>query len=194
MARAAAYNFDHHTSVADFTVPKHAYLAARSDASFGYIATSALVLDTTTASGPRVLLLQRAASDEDPNKWEPPGGACDDEDPSILNAAARELWEEAGLIVAQIGGVIGTPHFFTLEDGKRVCQFNFVMQVENDAGTPPAVRLDPNEHQQYVWATENEVKIKEVGDINLDFTREEVRQTVLLVFDYYRETMAKEKT
>lgn len=177
------FSFDYHPSVAEFTVPKRSYLTTHPDASFGYIATSTLVLDTRIASDPRVLLLQRAASDEDPNKWEPPGGACDD-DESILDAAARELWEEAGLQADLIGGLVGDPYFFTLSDGKKVCQFNFIVHVRTGSGTPSAVRLNPEEHQRFIWATEGEIKMRKADGIDLDFTTGEVERTVLLVFNY----------
>lgn len=107
------HSFSYDPSVAEFAVSKASYLAARPEASFGYIATSTLVLDTMTPSNPRILLLQRASSDEDPDKWEPPGGACDDDDETILHAAARELKEEAGLDAAHIGGLVGDSYFFT---------------------------------------------------------------------------------
>ena len=145
------------------------------------------MLDTTIASNPRVLLLQRAASDQDPNKWEPPGGACDDDDESILHAAARELWEEAGLQAARIDKPVGDPYFFSLSDQRKVCQFNFAVHIKNDEGTPSAVRLNPEEHQRFVWATEDEVKARKVGGIELDFTRDEVERTVLLVFKDFSE-------
>jgi 8-oxo-dGTP pyrophosphatase MutT (NUDIX family) len=186
MAERPAFIFNYDPSVAEFAVSKHSYLAARPDASFGYIATSILVLDTKIASNPRVLILQRAASDEDPNKWEPPGGACDDDDESILHAAARELWEEAGLQAIRIGGPIGNPYFFTLSDGKKVCQFNFAAHMKTKSGTPLAAKLNPEEHQRFVWATESEVKAKRADGIDLDFTRAEVERTVLLAFDYFR--------
>lgn len=180
------FDFEYASSVAEFAVSKQSYLAARPDAPFGYIATSALVLDMTTTSDPRVLLLQRAASDDDPNKWEPPGGACDDEDETVLHAAARELQEEADLEAAHIGGPVGEPHFFTLDDGKVVCQFNFAVQPRSSSAAPLAVVLTPEEHQHFVWATEIEVKVGKAGCIDLDFTREEVKRTVLLAFDYSR--------
>jgi 8-oxo-dGTP pyrophosphatase MutT (NUDIX family) len=186
MADRPVFSFDYDPSVAEFAVSKRSYLTARPGASFSYIATSTLVLDTRIASNPRVLLLQRAASDEDPNKWEPPGGACDDDDESILHAAARELWEEAGLQAARIGGPVGDPYFFTLSDGKKVCQFNFAVHVRTDSGTPPVVRLNPEEHQRFVWATEGEVQARKVDGIDLDFTKEEVERTVLLVFKDFR--------
>jgi 8-oxo-dGTP pyrophosphatase MutT (NUDIX family) len=187
MAECLAFGFDYDASVAEFAVSKRSYLAARPGISFGYIATSTLVLDMSIASDcPRVLLLQRAACDEDPNKWEPPGGACDDDDVTILHGAARELWEEAGLQAVRFIGLVGLPHFFTLEDGKKVCQFNFAVQVKNDSQGPLAVRLDPEEHQCFVWVTESEVQAKNAADLGLDFTRCEVEHTVLLVFEDFR--------
>lgn len=176
------FDFGFHASVAEFAVSKQSYLAAHPGAPFAYIATSALVLHSSDASRPRVLLLQRAAEDEDPNKWEPPGGACDDEDVSILHAAARELWEEAGLQAAQIEGIAGEPFFFPLSDGKKVCQFNFAVRVKSDSGTPPVVRLNPEEHQRSVWATEDEVKARKADGVDLDFTTIEVERTVLQSF------------
>ncbi len=186
MAEYPAFSFDYHPLVAEFAVSKYSYLAVRPGASFGYIATSALVLDTRITSNPRLLLLQRAASDEEPNKWEPPGGACDNDDKSILHAAARELWEEAGLHAARFSGLVGDPYFFTLSDGKKVCQFNFAVHVRADNGTPSVVRLDPKEHQDFVWATEGEVKARKAGDRDLDFAREEVERTALLIFKDFR--------
>lgn len=179
-------DFGFHASVAEFAVSKQSYLAAHPGAPFGYIATSTLVLDSSNASRPRVLLLQRAAEDEDPNKWEPPGGACDDEDVSILHAAARELWEEAGLQAAQIEGISGDHFFFTLSDGKKVCQFNFAVRVKADNGTPPVVRLNPEEHQRFVWATEDEVKARKADGVDLDFTTIEVERVVRQSFGQLR--------
>jgi 8-oxo-dGTP pyrophosphatase MutT (NUDIX family) len=189
MTKQPNFSFTHDPSVTDFAVSKQDYLTAHPEAKFSYIATSALVLDTTSTqhSQPRVLLLQRAASDSLPNKWEPPGGACDDDDESILHAVARELWEEAGLEASWIEGLIGESYFFTLRNGGEVCQFPFAVQVKTDGGVSLAPRLDPKEHQRFVWATEEEVKAGKVDDIDLDFTRERVRRTVLQVFKWFGE-------
>lgn len=187
MADRPAFTFDYDPSVADFDVSKHSYLAARPGAPFGYIATSTIVLDTAIPSHPpRLLLLQRVASDEDPNMWEPPGGACHDDDATILHAAARELWEEAGLMAARFVGLVGDPHFFTLDDGKKVCQFNFAVLVKTDSLAPPVVTLNPDEHQRFVWATEGEIRTGKAAGLELLFTRDEVKRTVLLAFDYFR--------
>ncbi|KAI0096979.1 NUDIX hydrolase domain-like protein [Nemania sp. FL0031] len=180
-----AFNFDYHPSVAEFAVSKRSYLDAHPAASFGYVAASALVLDTGTGLDPRILLLQRAASDSDPHKWEPPGGACDDDDESILHAAARELWKEAGLQAARIFGLIGT-YDFSISIGK-VRQFNFAVSIKTENGSPPIVKLNPKEHQRFVWATKSEVRAKKVNGIKLEFTAEEVERAVLLAFSHVRE-------
>lgn len=183
MDKRPEFSFTHDAGVAEFTVPTSKYLDTYPDASFGYIATSALVVDSRAQANPRLLLLQRAASDSNPNKWEPPGGASDDDDPSILHAAARELWEETGLMAAHIAGLAGHPYIFTLRNGKRVCRFNFTVYAERDDGVLPVVQLDPKEHQKFVWATEDEVRAGKVGDIDLHFTREEVARTSLQVLE-----------
>lgn len=182
MTERPVYNFKHDPSVAEFAVSKHAYLDTHPKAAFKLIATSALVLDTSPASAPRVLLLQRAASDTNPGKWEPPGGAVDDDDLSILHAAARELWEEAGLRASHIGGPVGEPHFFARSNGDKICRFIFTIHVENEDGAFLTARLDPKEHQQSLWATESEVRAGRVGDVNIDFVRKDVKHTVLLAF------------
>jgi 8-oxo-dGTP pyrophosphatase MutT (NUDIX family) len=175
-------SFEHDPSVAKFAVSKHAYLDAHPHEAFSLIATSALVLNMTSASAPRILLLQRAASDSNPGKWEPPGGAVDDDDLSILHAAARELWEEAGLRAAYIGGLVGQPHFFARSNGDNICRFNFAVHVENKNGALMSARLNPEEHQQYLWATESEIRAGQVGHVNIEFVREEVKHTILLAF------------
>ncbi len=177
------FKLDHDPSVADFTVSTSSYLKAHPNAPFNYIATSSLVVDTRAASQPRILLVQRAVNDSNPNRWEPPGGACDDEDPSIIYAAARELWEETGLVANNVSGLIGDPYLFTTSRGKKVCRFNFAVRLNTDDGNMPAVKLDPNEHQNFVWATEEEVKARKVDDTELVFTRDEVEHIVLLAFD-----------
>ncbi len=94
--------------------------------------------------------------------------------------------EEAGLQAVHIGGPIGDPYFFTLDDGKKVCQFNFAVHLGTDSAVSSAVKLNPEEHQRFVWATESEVRAKKADGIDLDFTRREVECTVLLAFDYFR--------
>lgn len=151
----------------------------------GGLATSALVFLPRAAAAAadgadRLLLIQRAAHDSMPNKWEPPGGAADPEDPSVLHACARELFEEAGLVASRVLRVVGDGDdvdgdygsagmVFMNRSGTRLfVKFCFEVEVEAGAGADgdgrPVVRLDANEHQDWVWATEEEVKNDVMAD------------------------------
>ncbi|OSS52832.1 hypothetical protein B5807_02509 [Epicoccum nigrum] len=183
-SQSLEHAFKHDPSVAEFAVSKHAFLGKHKDAPYTLIATSALVLDTRSTSSPRILLLQRAASDSNPNKWEPPGGAVDDDDATVLHAVARELVEETGLRAARIGGPVGGSQLFKRSNGDTVCRFSFSVHVDAGKEGGLVVQLDPNEHQRFVWATEDEVRAGEAGNVELNFVPGEVKQTVLLAFKH----------
>ncbi|KAK3671311.1 hypothetical protein LTR78_008771 [Recurvomyces mirabilis] len=172
--------FDHDNSVQDFAVSKQEYLKLRPDMSFRHIATSVLVVSQSFGGEPRILLLQRATSDSHPNKWEPPGGACDDEDPSILHGAARELREETGLKVSRFDAVVGEPYHFEVRSGRRVARFHFAIRIRVDSGALPVVRLDPAEHQHFVWASEAEIVARKSGGIGLEFTNDYLTDVLVL--------------
>ena len=57
IAKRLKFSFNYYLSVAEFAVSKRFYLTTCLGASFSYIATSTLVLDTRIASNPCVLLL-----------------------------------------------------------------------------------------------------------------------------------------
>jgi len=143
---------------------------------------------------PRVLLVQRAASDSMPLRWETPGGGCDVDDSSIVDSCIRELQEEAGLRANMIGPLVKCPasnasravhsgdgqagptpgeaewgehmggHMFLTRRGKLVCKFYFVACVSQDQIAK--VVLDPREHVRFVWATEEEVRSKKTQGEN----------------------------
>ncbi|BCS26956.1 NUDIX hydrolase [Aspergillus puulaauensis] len=50
---------------------------------------------------PRVLLLQRAFHNSFPGAWEVPGGLCEEDDRTLLDGVAREVFEECGLRVSR---------------------------------------------------------------------------------------------
>ncbi|KAL6850619.1 hypothetical protein ACO1O0_007743 [Amphichorda felina] len=141
---------------------------------------SALVYDPRG----RTLLLQRAAHDSMPNRWEPAGGAVDDEDETILHACARELREEAGLVARRVVRVVpetGVGDVFTNRTGRRF-YYRFVFEVEvEDVGV---VRTDPEEHSRWVWATEDEVRAERTEDgTEMPFTAAITKKVLLEGFE-----------
>jgi 8-oxo-dGTP pyrophosphatase MutT (NUDIX family) len=179
-----APEFRIHPSALSFTDSQQAYLTKYPDPRYNYLATGALVFDTSDSSLPRILLIQRSAGDSMPNRWEIPGGGCDDEDESILYSVARELWEEAGLRTKSISRPVGNAHFFSSRSGKKICKFNFLVEADKNSEGRFDVKLDPKEHQRFVWATEEEVKTKRSGEVELEFTTQELENTVIEAFKH----------
>lgn len=178
--------FDSGASLALYNVPLAAYLSSNpspSGAPYHGIATGSLVIDTNTS---KILLVQRAPHDSMPLRWETPGGAVDMEDESILHGAARELYEETGLVAKSIGKSVGGMQEFCTRRGLRMSRVSFLVDVQVQNG-PIEVTLDPNEHVQYVWATEEQAKAKKVGDIALEYTTEAQEQTVYQAFEVWRQ-------
>jgi len=101
-----------------------------------------------------------------------PGGAVEASDASLLHGAARELWEETGLVVRGVrravpaGPAGGHAVFFTLQGGTRVCRFTFEVDV---AAAAAEVRLNPEEHDGFVWASEDECRAGMAGGAALPF-------------------------
>jgi 8-oxo-dGTP pyrophosphatase MutT (NUDIX family) len=148
---APSYTFS--PSLAPFAIPVKEYLALHPE--FEAIAAGALVFDNQD----RLLILQRAAGDSMPNLWEVPGGGCDADNESILNGIAREVWEESGLKVSALSHLIGDGQvFFTRKRQLKVCKFTFEVEVESTE----EVKLDPDEHQNYLWVTEAECRSYQV--------------------------------
>ena len=213
MSSNIAFPFTTHPSATPFAVPASKYLctfnAAQEDPNnlnfHTYVITGALIFDrpiptrsNTSPSTPkkelesfepRILLLQRAATDTLPNLWEIPGGTCEDGDESILHAVAREVGEETGLMVSSVGPCAGTGYSFVSTGGRVVRKVNFLVECqsgsEGDEGLE--VRLDPDEHRDYVWATEEEVRAGRVGSVCLRFTMREQVDVVLEGFQLRRE-------
>lgn len=133
----------------------------------------------------RVLVIQRAAHDSLPNKWEFPGGAADDEDPTVFHAAARELWEESGLVAKRFTHVVTQgPDKEPLETfrnrlrTKLFVRFTFHVEVESCDD----VKLDPNEHQDYAWASEEDIRQQKIDGKEMPITRWTVQALFLEAF------------
>ena len=145
------------------------------------VATGTIVFN----SKGQVLLIQRASHDSLPNRWEFPGGAVDDDDPTILHAAARELWEEAGLVAKRFTHVISeTPDqrpgeiFRNRTKTKTFIRFTFSVEVESC----DEVKLDPNEHQDFAWASEEEVREQKICSREVPMTRSSVQALFMQAF------------
>ncbi|KAI8611143.1 NUDIX hydrolase domain-like protein, partial [Chytriomyces sp. MP71] len=156
--------------VADFNIPRSAFLAAHPDVDV--LASGALIF----LHG-RVLVMQRAATDSRPLKWETPGGGVDAEDPTILHGVVREVFEEAGLRVVSVDAVVGPKegHRFVSSRGLKVRKVSFLVTVADAS----CVILDPLEHAQCLWLTEEDVRAGVHGDVRLEFTSSEQVDVIL---------------
>ncbi|KAG8424143.1 hypothetical protein J3458_000969 [Metarhizium acridum] len=176
-ARPPPFHFSHDPSLAQFNVPVKSWIRANNKPWDG-VATGALVFD---ARG-RILLVQRTSHDSMPDLWEVPGGAVDDDDASILHGCARELWEEAGVaarrmarLVTEGPGADAFQEFRNSTRSKLIGKFQFEVEVPEGQ----AVRLDPNEHQDFAWATEEEVVREEVAGKRIPFTKRSHKHVIL---------------
>jgi 8-oxo-dGTP pyrophosphatase MutT (NUDIX family) len=191
MSDPPSFNLQPCPSTSHLSIPTQTYLSQdQSEHAFKFLATGAFVF-----SASRILLLQRAPGDSMPNRWETPGGACENDDQTILHAVARELWEETTLVARSVGPMIGEGYTFKTRSGKMVRKLNFIVEAETragngDGGSNFAVRLRPEEHQGFVWATEEEVRAYKVGDVEICFTMPEQEAVVLDAFAVLKSSTA----
>ncbi|KXH29900.1 NUDIX domain-containing protein [Colletotrichum nymphaeae SA-01] len=189
-----AFHLTYPPSLEPYHVPATTWLTTNSK-SWDGLATGALVFSPSTN---KILLLQRAAHDSMPLRWETPGGAADPEDVSLFAACARELWEEAGLEAVEIVRVVsegeGTDpgSVFTNRTGTRVfCRFAFEVAVKGDVyggkGVEEMVKIDPEEHCDFVWASEEEVRRERVGEREIPITNGQMARLILDGFRRRRE-------
>ncbi|KAM0283500.1 hypothetical protein ACHAQH_002451 [Verticillium albo-atrum] len=138
------------------------------------------------AAAPRILLLQRSLDEFLPSRWELPGGSADPVlDASLTAAAARELHEETALRACHVASFLGS--YSWLDAGRTWAKHSFVVEVEGgDGETPPPVKLDPQEHQDYIWAAEEEIMADLAGGRKLVWTSEDQKGDVLRAFEMAR--------
>ena len=146
------------------TIPPSTFLTRNPQ--YTNLVVGALIFRPPTPTHPtRLLILQRASTEHAfPNLWEVPGGSSDPEDPTILHSAARETFEETGLrlmrFVRQVGKEV------ELGPGKTGwVKLSFEIEVVEMHGRKAEgavddveIRLDPEEHQDYTWVTEQEIR------------------------------------
>ncbi|KAK4033798.1 nucleoside diphosphate-linked moiety X motif 17 [Parachaetomium inaequale] len=136
-----------------------------------------LVVSALILHNHRVLLIQRAAHDGFPLKWECPGGGVDPTDASILHALRREVREETGLVVRHVGEVVDTLEFDGHE-GTKWRKITFLVVLDSDQNVE-GVRLDAREHVDAVWAAEGDVAAGRAEGREIEFAYDAQRQTVL---------------
>lgn len=141
-----------------------------------------LVAGTIVSHHDKILLVQRSRHDYGGLCWEIPGGSCDEDDWSILGAAARELWEEAGLCTTAMLDLVDDKHSWP-DNGLVWKKLTFLVEVGRaDSKEVPEVKLDPNEHEDFVWATEEDVVANRYGNTEFTWMSEVQRQTILKAF------------
>lgn len=190
MPCSAPTSFTLDDTLLSWNVPAHEWLVKHGkESEWDGLATANVVFNPDG----KILLLQRAATDSMPNKWELPGGAVDDDDPTILRGAARELAEESGLVAQHFTYLVtGGPghdlgHAFPNSTNTKVwCRFTFQVEVESC----DSVTLDPDEHQDLAWVSEQEVEERRMGDRDLAITRDSVAALVLEAFRLRKQRMA----
>lgn len=185
------YTFTIAPSLTQFTVPPLSYLSSHPQ--YDALATGALVFWLDPSSEPHVphiLLQKRSAHDSMPGRWETPGGGADADDATVLHAAARELREESGLVATAVVAQVGGEQVFFSRRGMRIVKLSFEVEVEGGQGEegPPVVTLDEDEHEEFVWATEEECKAGRKGGTELRFTTRAQRE---VVFEGFRRRDAR---
>ncbi|KAK4692266.1 hypothetical protein P7C71_g4903, partial [Lecanoromycetidae sp. Uapishka_2] len=146
----------------------------------------------------RLLLVQRSKTDSLPSKWEVPGGGSETSDPTILHSLAREVFEETGLMLTRFVRQIGEGQEFQLGRRGWCLKLNFEIEVEEIPGGRQSgvhrhenekerkdtveIRLDPEEHQAYVWASRDDI-----WDGSYDIVSEDQKAVMLKAFDLRRE-------
>lgn len=148
------------------------------------ICTGAFTLDNMG----NMLIVQRADTDSWPGQWEIPGGACEATDKTILDGMVRELWEETGLIVTNVVGILNYEgKSFTTRSGKRLLKFEFEVEIEPSNG----IKLNPSEHKSFMWISEEEfhAKKKDNSDITIQFTTEMQTDSIREAFQLWNKRM-----
>ncbi len=93
----------------------------------------------------KLLIVKRADEEEVfPKYSEIPGGSVEYGE-SLFQAVEREMIEETGLKPKALSAYVGS-YDFTLRDGRRARQFNFLIEPETTD-----VKLNPAEHSSYKW-------------------------------------------
>ncbi len=176
---APAPPFTFPPTLSPFNVTVQDYLAAHPEKQ--HVVVGALVF--LAGQEDKCLILQRSTTDFMPNLWETPGGGTD-HDETVLEGAVRELREESGLIAKHVRRKVGVYEF--VHEGEVWWKVSFEVEVEG-----MDVKLDAEEHQAYLWVSEEECRRGVVGvgkrEIKLEWTSEAQLKLILEGFQLRRE-------
>jgi hypothetical protein len=202
---APAFDVTYPASIERFHLPPSEYLRQNYPPNtYNGIDTRVLVFDAHN----RVLLLRR----EQDRSWEPPGGAMDEEDGSLCLACTRQLEKASGLITRRIVRLVSerkveAPGIVlpdqTAEGERAVVRISFEVEIasygdggEDRDGRGPAIMLNVNEHDAFIWASEAVVLVggvEEIG-VGLGFSDDGTRELILDGFRRRREIGGEEAT
>ncbi|OJJ52290.1 hypothetical protein ASPSYDRAFT_164953 [Aspergillus sydowii CBS 593.65] len=190
----------------EFHIPFNAFRAA--NAKYDHFVVGSLIFYRITTNrgkdgnegeeclpAPCVLLLQRAMTDAFGGLWEIPGGSAESGDQTILEGGARETYEEAGLLVTKFVIDVGTEEWKNKQRGMvgkfafiveaRPAEYNGLWTDEDGAVAPDLrkhLRLNPTEHQDSAWATEEEIM-----EGKYELHGDQAQATILAGFNILRE-------
>ncbi|KAF2475706.1 uncharacterized protein BDR25DRAFT_331499 [Lindgomyces ingoldianus] len=175
--------FEHPPCLQEYMISEKEFF--QQNPQYTHLVTGAVVFN----SEGNILLVQRAADEKAfPNLWEIPGGKVDSTDETILHAAARELKEETGLDTSRIVRKVGE---FSWSEVSKKTGFQqhwqkliFEMEVKD-----MKIVLDPNEHQEYLFATEEDVLKGKSADVALSYITPANKTIKLEAFKFRRQTI-----
>lgn len=115
-------------------------------------------------------------------------------DRTILSAVAREVFEETGLTITRVEALIDdTCEFGNKKGTVRARKFTFLVDFERYTGDSPGeteVTLNPAEHQDVMWVSEEEVVKGKEGEEDqgrkIEFAFEDQRDRILEGFRLLR--------
>jgi len=108
----------------------------------------------------KFLLIQRTITDHFGGEWEFPGG-CIEQNETVLDALARELFEETGITIKNISNYLGNMEYLSrLGTGKIIREFIFVIDPLID---PAGIKL--TEHDAFVWIDQKDLSTYHITEV-----------------------------